>query len=114
MNLGLVEGSSYRGRLLLSVHAIKNTARLKLRQQIYKRKHRPPPRLPDSRLYVMKAHLVMGSLLPFKHRTWMGTNCSVPAGAHDISHIEFGAAYMTPAIYRAECVHNPVNGRSWY
>jgi len=54
------------------------------------------------------------AILPLGYRTWMGANCSVPSGAHDLSRLEFGASYMTPAIYRAECVHNSVNGRSWY
>ena len=59
-------------------------------------------------------HRAERSLLPFRYRDWMGVNTSIPAGAHDITRIEFGDSYMTPIIFRAECVHNAVNGRSWY
>jgi hypothetical protein len=65
MNTGALLGSTYRGRLLLSMHAVKNTSALKLKQQLYTRKHRPYPRLADNKLYLMRAHLIMATLLPF-------------------------------------------------
>jgi hypothetical protein len=55
-------------------------------------------------------------IYPLRYHYWhaFGMNVTLPAAPHAISRLEYGGTYMTPVLYRADCIHNFVNGRLWY
>ena len=55
-------------------------------------------------------------IYPLKPVAWADFpfNVTIPAASHAIAHSEYGANYGVSEVYRADCLHNFVHGRTFY